>query len=327
MQARRFLVLALLTALILSIGCGGAASDPSSNDGFADTGVDTGNDGDVGVGSDVANDDATTDADTDDAHTDVIDAGDETDTGTGTDPETDTAPPPPTPESWDCDPDVPLDAERYVDLKGLDADSFAQQLHERVDDHNGRGYDHARTFMFEFLEVRDDGKLECIYTLERVEPDGTNLPGGVFNTEHTWPQSRGANTEPGRSDVHHLFPIDKDANNRRANHEFGHVDCDASSCPWQQDGSYLGPSADDDRDPIFEVRPDRRGNVARAILYYSLRYEEPVSAEEEAVLRQWNCEDPPDDFERYRNDEIENFQDNRNPFIDRPDFVDRIEVF
>ena len=231
------------------------------------------------------------------------------------------------PEPWDCAPDFELDDQRYTELEDASSLDLINGLQDKTSGHNGQGYDAARDFMFETLEVRDDGKLECVYTYDRVEPDGSNLPGGQFNTEHTWPQSRGADVEPQRSDVHHLFPVDMDANNRRANYEYGDVDCDESTCEWHRDGSFLGPSADDNRDPVFEVRPERRGDIARAILYYSIRYSEPLSAGEEETLRQWNCQDPPDDYELSRNDDIEDFQDNRNPFIDRPDFVDRISQF
>ena len=264
----------------------------------------------------------TTDSGPGDAGPEDVDSGDSSDTGPDVDDDNGG-----TDNGWGCAPDVDFDDERYVDFEDLDGQELVDELAQKVSDHDAQGYNAARTFMFDTLEVRDDGKLECVYTHDRVEPDGTNLPGDQFNTEHTWPQSRGADTEPARSDVHHLFPADQEANKRRAHYEFGHVGCSESTCEWHRDGSFLGPSNDDWRDPIFEVRPDRRGDIARAILYFSVRYDEPVSAEEEAVLRDWNCEDPPDDYEMNRNDDIEAFQGNRNPFIDRPDFVDQIDEF
>lgn len=239
----------------------------------------------------------------------------------------DVADEPPSPDPWGCAPEVALDEVRYVAVEELDGDLFVDELRAMVDNHDAKDYFAARDFMFHNLEVNDDAELECIYTDERVSPDGSNTPGGVFNTEHVWPQSRGAGDEPMRSDVHHLFPCNMIANERRAAYEFGNVDCDELTCDWSGGGSYLGPSADDGRNPVFQVRPERRGDTARAILYFSLRYERSVSAEEESVLRDWHCEDPPDYYEQIRNDRVENFQGNRNPFIDRPDFVDRIAEF
>ncbi|MCZ6652631.1 MAG: endonuclease [Planctomycetota bacterium] len=39
------------------------------------------------------------------------------------------------------------------------------------------------------------------------------------------------------------------------------------------------------------------------------------------VLLQWHVEDPVDDVELNRNDVVFSFQDNRNPFIDHPEWV------
>jgi endonuclease I len=41
-----------------------------------------------------------------------------------------------------------------------------------------------------------------------------------------------------------------------------------------------------------------------------------------SVLRQWNTQDPPDSFEKRRNQTIyDSYQHNRNPFIDHPEWV------
>ena len=52
-----------------------------------------------------------------------------------------------------------------------------------------------------------------------------------------------------------------------------------------------------------------------------------INDREEAILRQWHKEDPVDDLERTRNNRVEGYQGNRNPFIDRPELVDRISNF
>jgi endonuclease I len=52
-----------------------------------------------------------------------------------------------------------------------------------------------------------------------------------------------------------------------------------------------------------------------------------IDRNEEETLRQWNKEDPVDAKEMARNDRIENFQHNRNPFVDCPEFIDRISDF
>ena len=98
----------------------------------------------------------------------------------------------------------------------------------------------------------------------------------------------------------------------------------------------------------WEVWSKRRGDIARALFYMDVRYEgdshtvtgrtEPqliltndveliVAAASNTqtaymgrldTLIQWHKEDPVDDVERWRNDVIEFYQGNRNPFIDHP---------
>ena len=102
----------------------------------------------------------------------------------------------------------------------------------------------------------------------------------------------------------------------------------------------------------WETWVGRRGDVARALLYMDVRYEgdihsikgvlEPdliltddptllvadTTANKKvaymgylSVLLEWHAQDPVDDRERHRNDVVESYQGNRNPFIDHPEWV------
>lgn len=162
---------------------------------------------------------------------------------------------------------------------------------------------------------------------------GSNPPGPglipketILNTEHTWPQSRfggvgGKGVQ--KSDMHHLYPSDNQINSVRGNHKFGEVD--------HPDRELKCPQSRIGRDPsgnwIFEPPKSHRGNVARALFYFSVRYKMALDAREEAVMRKWHMDDPVDEMERFRNDEIEKAQGNRNPFIDHPEYVDQIQDF
>ena len=74
-----------------------------------------------------------------------------------------------------------------------------------------------------------------------------------------------------------------------------------------------------------------KGAVARATLYFLLRYpgDAPNSSKEMPKDRlktiiKWAKNDKVDRWERHRNAEIEKVQGNRNPLIDFPDLVDKI---
>jgi endonuclease I len=214
---------------------------------------------------------------------------------------------------------------------GKSETSLRDRLHDEVADHVALSYFDARHAMFNMIDVRD-GMIESIYTGKLVAPDGSNTPGG-FNTEHVWPQSQGAEEEPPRSDLHHIFPVDAESNSARASFPFGEAECNdadqsgpATACAWQAAGSAL-ELASDKITGTFEVRPERRGDVARAKFYFAIRYELPIDDDQEATLRAWHADDPPDDVERDRDDAIAEIQHNHNPFVVDPDLVDELADF
>lgn len=151
-------------------------------------------------------------------------------------------------------------------------------------------------------------------------------PLGEINIEHTWPQSKFSKEFPGdlqKGDLHHLFPSNSRANSIRGNHPFGEVEREESpinNCPSRFGLNSQGTE-------VYEPVASHRGNVARALFYFSLRYKIAIDPTQEAILRKWNQSDPVDDVERNRNNNIFNIQKNRNPFIDFPDLVVAIKDF
>ena len=145
-----------------------------------------------------------------------------------------------------------------------------------------------------------------------------------INVEHTWPQSRfhtgweseahGRDDDPVKADLHNLYPTDENLNGERGNKPFGEVDgCDGRrACNAEN---------------LFEPPNDDKGNVARALFYFSVRYGLPIPEPMESTLKAWNRADPPDASEIARNDAIQGVQGNRNPFIDEPSLADRISDF
>jgi hypothetical protein len=129
-----------------------------------------------------------------------------------------------------------------------------------------------------------------------------------------------------RSDIFHLYPTDETANTKRANLDFGAV----TSVTWTVGGSKLGTDAQGQL--VFEPRDVHKGNVARTIFYFVIRYNGAYNqwqnaSKLEAWLRAWHVSSPVDSAEQARNQHIYTVQHNRNPFIDHPELVDRISSF
>jgi endonuclease I len=148
-----------------------------------------------------------------------------------------------------------------------------------------------------------------------------------WNREHVWAKSHGdfgISPGPG-TDVHHLRPEDVDVNADR-----GNLDFDNGGSPVDE-----APDSRADGDS-FEPRNAVKGDVARMLFYMAVRYESGPNLElnnsvnngtapymgKLSVLKQWSQQDPPDAFEKNRNQVIfDSFQHNRNPFIDHPEWV------
>ncbi|WP_414672488.1 endonuclease [Lentzea sp.] len=165
----------------------------------------------------------------------------------------------------------------------------------------------------------------------RSQAKSTNGGGGDdWNREHVWAKSHGdfgTATGPG-TDIHHLRPEDVSVNATRGNLDF---DNGGSAVPEASGSRYDGDS--------FEPRDAVKGDVARMLFYMAVRYEGTdsyVNLElnnsvsngsapymgKLSVLKQWSQQDPPDAFEKRRNQVIfDSFQHNRNPFIDHPEWV------
>jgi hypothetical protein len=214
----------------------------------------------------------------------------------------------------------------YAHLDPLRESALEAALYDLVKNHTSLSYDDGSKVVMAGPGGFDviDGKVECIYTGQLFSPNQIDREGG-FNMEHSWPKSDGAGNRPAESDLHHLFPSERTINSYRSSLPFGDTPC-TSDCRVEAGGSKLGMVAGGTT-LVFQVRPERQGDIARAHFYFAVRYRMNIPSAEEAALRRWNLADPPDDRERARNLAIEVHQKKRNPFVERPDFVDRISDF
>lgn len=111
------------------------------------------------------------------------------------------------------------------------------------------------------------------------------------------------------SDMHNIFPM--------VEKPVTHVDKSNFSGIWEY--SYCKKEG--------MLRKEISGDASRAYLYMSFQYKILLEEDLENLLRTWHFEDPPDEWEVKRNDLIEIVQGNRNPFIDQPEFVERVKDF
>lgn len=201
---------------------------------------------------------------------------------------------------------------------GMKDQVLIKALRDAVSQHKDLGYNGARKIIFTTLD-NHDGIVTCVYTGKELKTN--KIPSSnVMNTEHTWPQSKGA-TGAAKSDLHHLFPTDSKANSIRGNYPFGTV----KTVKWTENGAKFG--TDEKGRMVFEPPEAHKGNVARALFYFSTVYNKRIPPEEETVLKQWNTLDKVDAAEVKRNDAIQTHQQNRNPFVDDPTLSERIADF
>ncbi len=199
------------------------------------------------------------------------------------------------------------------------------------------GYENARRRLFGEVDIQEDSRgyffkdRYCNKEYARKDIAPGSIPGvDILNCEHTWPQSRFSRSFPTnlqKGDLNHLYGVSSTANSLRSSYPFGEVSSGghpSSGC----DVSTLGKSAAPGGGPlVFEPPQEHKGNVARALFYFSVRYKLPIDPKQEAVLRQWHKDNPVDEADRERNEKVFKIQNNRNPFVDFPELVDDIADF
>ena len=159
-----------------------------------------------------------------------------------------------------------------------------------------------------------------------------------WNREHIWPDSRGIlSGGPDYADLFNLRPADVEVNNTRANLAFEETTTGAGAVvPATPEAPLTSRDADS-----WEPPPEVKGDLARSLFYMELRYDGDdadtgnlqltdnmtlVSGNAPymgrlTTLLLWHLADPVSAAERLRNDCVQARQGNRNPFIDRPEWI------
>ncbi len=218
----------------------------------------------------------------------------------------------------------------YDGTEGLSGDDLKSALNDIIDGHTEFSYANVWNALRDTDEDPENtDNVILLYTGWSVSNSG--YP--IWNREHTWAKSHGdfGDDPPCGTDVHHLRPTDVQVNGDRGNLDFDYSDNPYPTIP----GCFFDGDS-------WEPRDEVKGDVARMIFYMATRYEgengeldlvvvdevntypNPEHGKLSALL-EWNILDPPSEFEETRNDRIyENWQGNRNPFIDHSEFADLI---
>jgi endonuclease I len=221
---------------------------------------------------------------------------------------------------------LPLE-EYYQGAEGLSGDELKDFLNNLVSTGvKDVDYGDAKVYLAEADADPDDPtKLLTIYSRDKV--NATWDGGDTWAREHVWPNSRLGMERVGESDVcqasdlHNLRAIVPSVNSSRSNKSYDTVTGAETWYPGDED----------------------KGDVARILFYMVIRYsylnlvDDNLADDPDtnytmdgarmgklSVLIKWHHEDPVDDFERQRNEVIYKYQNNRNPFIDHPEFAQYI---
>ncbi|MBY8911284.1 endonuclease [Bacillus sp. YC2] len=222
----------------------------------------------------------------------------------------------------------------YKEASGKSGTALKSSLHRIISGHTKLSYSQVWNALKETDEdPANPNNVILLYTQESRAKSKNGGSVGDWNREHVWAKSHGnfgTAAGPG-TDIHHLRPADVQVNSARGNMDFDNGGTEYPKAP----GNYYDGDS-------WEPRNEVKGDVARMLFYMAVRYEgddgyPDLELNEKtgngsapymgklSVLLKWNKQDPVDSTEKRRNDIIyEDYQHNRNPFIDHPEWADEI---
>ena len=233
----------------------------------------------------------------------------------------------------------------YSSLISLTNDALFGALNARIGNpcrlnQDGYNYDKLRdNYKKVDRDLNTSGNIIGYY--DGISMDGKWDGGKTYNREHTWPQSKGADSgiDMGH-DMQSVRPTNTSINSGRGNKAYG------------EGSSYYNPDTDAKiggiKNPHYKSTNlgTYRGDCARVIMYDYLMYGEAGGYKNDyyngipqlhsmfgtdglfeslRIMLKWHMQDPPSLTEMVRNDGAQNYQGNRNPLIDYPELA--IQVF
>ncbi len=226
--------------------------------------------------------------------------------------------------------------------------TFLSDLSALINPHQSTFYSNYTTTMINLFEVRDTFAvvgantfrrlINCVYSGQAtVYNEPFDYTAYDFSREHSYPHSwmptfdASSPEKPEYNDQHNLYPArQSNVNATRSNYPLGKV-----VTPEQSflDGK-IGTDSTGRR--VYEPRDVHKGRAARAMMYMAVCYNgisgnnwkflNPISGtipygQDQYILKRWNDQFPPSDYDRARNDFLDSLQQNRNPFVDHPEYA------
>lgn len=238
----------------------------------------------------------------------------------------------------------------YASLEGLSGAALKQAVQDIIANPSVVHL-HSYADIWDIIRTADtnplnSGQIWDMYLeipMSKIDQQQGNSIVGKWNREHIFCQSRGgfvvangdsaeginvwnstsaASTVDGVSDAHHIRAENGQENSSRNNKNYGNVNSSTV---------YAGPVG---------TQGSWHGDVARSLFYMAVRFNglNVVNGDPSeynganpsgnigdlATLLAWNVSDKRDDFEMNRNNYVQTWQHNRNPFIDYPLLADYI---
>ncbi|MBC7775449.1 MAG: endonuclease [Phycisphaerae bacterium] len=199
-------------------------------------------------------------------------------------------------------------------------------------------YANSRDTLYAKILAIDDDSIRCIYSGHTLYLDPTQDPtqyiyqnGGSngMNTEHAYPQGKGAADGNARSDMHHLYPARIPVNEARGDFPFADIP-DAQTTKWFIGNQVLTsiPTTNingyaEFKTGAFEPRESVKGDLARSVFYFYTMYRAQANLADpnyfelqRPTLCQWANQDPADSAELRKTWRIAPYQDGKpNPFV------------
>lgn len=216
----------------------------------------------------------------------------------------------------------------YNPVAGLSGSALKSGLRDLLPTNTNTNYDGAKLVLFQDMD-NVGGVVKCVYTGETWTVNSLYNGSTNPNTEHTYAQSwfdGTASESVKKADLHHLFITNSSVNSSRSNYPFDEVT--NVSATFSVDPQYVSKRGTNaDGRTVWEPADPHKGNLARAMLYFHVRYDMPLSWNGVDMLEtmlDWNTADPVDVDELARNAEAYTYQGNRNFFIDKPQYITSI---